>query len=106
MLIRLGRITVLSYFLSAALASPEQIFLGYKDMASFERPEGSLPTLADLLTLETRGSIFYSYARETDLSSRFFDSVPDGTTVFVPTNKAVMALSRKPWVPSCFYLVA
>ncbi|KAG1742625.1 uncharacterized protein EDB91DRAFT_1051678 [Suillus paluster] len=55
----------------------------------------SQPTLADLLTIETSASIYYSYARETEWSSRFpSDSV--WFTVLVPTNKAVMALARKP----------
>lgn len=53
------------------------------------------PTLADLLTIESSASIFYSYARELELSSILSD--PSARlTVFVPTNKAVMALSRKP----------
>ncbi|KAF8191445.1 hypothetical protein K438DRAFT_1591144 [Mycena galopus ATCC 62051] len=53
------------------------------------------PTLADLLTIESSTSIFYSYARELTLSNMFSEK---GTaiTVLVPTNKAVMALSRKP----------
>lgn len=53
------------------------------------------PSLADLLTIETSASIFYSYARETVFSERFED---DGvkSTLLVPTNKAVMALARKP----------
>ena len=55
------------------------------------------PTLADLLTIEPSASIFYSYARELKLSSMF--SEPDAKlSLFVPTNKAVMALSRKPSV--------
>jgi len=53
------------------------------------------PTLADLLTIERSASIFYTYARETELSSKFTDE-NNRLTLFVPTNKAVMALSRKP----------
>jgi hypothetical protein len=55
------------------------------------------PSLADLLTIEPSASIFYSYARELELSSQF-STIDDGTkwTLLVPTNKAVMALSRKP----------
>jgi hypothetical protein len=53
------------------------------------------PSLADLLTIESSTSIFYSYARETELSERFGnDEVM--STLLVPTNKAVMALARKP----------
>ncbi|RDB15524.1 hypothetical protein Hypma_004266 [Hypsizygus marmoreus] len=55
----------------------------------------SKPTLADLLTIEQSASIFYSYAREIELSTRFADESVN-STVFVPTNKAVMALARKP----------
>ncbi|KAF8515776.1 hypothetical protein BU17DRAFT_93176 [Hysterangium stoloniferum] len=55
----------------------------------------SLPTLADLLTLEARASIFYSYAREVNTSERFSND-SDALTMFVPTNKAVRALGRKP----------
>ncbi|KAG6876769.1 hypothetical protein C0993_000536 [Termitomyces sp. T159_Od127] len=53
------------------------------------------PTLTDLLTIESSASIFYSYARELELSARFADA-RDRLTVFAPTNKAVMALARKP----------
>lgn len=53
------------------------------------------PSLADLLTIEPSASIFYSYAREVELSHIFGDL--DGeNTLLVPTNKAVMALARKP----------
>ena len=53
------------------------------------------PTLADQLTIEPSASIFYSYARELELSSIF--SEPGAkVSLFVPTNKAIMALSRKP----------
>ncbi|KAG6812436.1 hypothetical protein H0H92_002902 [Tricholoma furcatifolium] len=55
----------------------------------------STPTLADLLTIETSASIFYSYARELELSSTFADPRAK-STIFAPTNKAVMALARKP----------
>lgn len=58
------------------------------------------PSLADLLTLQSRVSIFYSYARETEYSALLSDDSPSGQTngisLFVPTNKAVMALARKP----------
>jgi len=53
------------------------------------------PTLEDLLTIESSASIFYTYARETELSSRLTDETSQ-LTLFVPTNKAVMALARKP----------
>ncbi|KAG1793789.1 uncharacterized protein BJ212DRAFT_1571977, partial [Suillus subaureus] len=45
----------------------------------------SQPTLADLLTIEPSASIYYSFSSE----SVWF-------TMLVPTNKAVMALARKP----------
>ncbi|THG94490.1 hypothetical protein EW026_g6994 [Hermanssonia centrifuga] len=53
------------------------------------------PALADLLTIEPSASIFYSYARELELSAEFAD-VNTQRTLLVPTNKAVMALARKP----------
>ncbi|EKM61541.1 uncharacterized protein PHACADRAFT_248219 [Phanerochaete carnosa HHB-10118-sp] len=53
------------------------------------------PTLADLLTIEPSASIFYSYAREVELSKGFADN-DSRLTLLVPTNKAVMALTRKP----------
>lgn len=53
------------------------------------------PTLTDLLTIEPRASIFFSYARELELST-LFAVLDTQTTLFVPTNKAVMALARKP----------
>ena len=53
------------------------------------------PTLADLLTIEPSASIFYSYARELELSS-IFSEPSTKVSLFVPTNKAIMALSRKP----------
>ncbi|KAF8814033.1 hypothetical protein BYT27DRAFT_7082994 [Phlegmacium glaucopus] len=55
----------------------------------------SQPTLADLLTIEPSASIFYSYARELELSSMFSDTSTH-VSLLVPTNKAIMALSRKP----------
>ena len=53
------------------------------------------PSLADLLTIEPSASIFYSYARELELS-RIFGDLSQNNTLLVPTNKAVMALPRKP----------
>lgn len=63
------------------------------------------PSLADLLTIESSASIYFSYARETEFSKEF--SVVDSQlTLLVPTNKAVMALTRKPYgrmFLSCLY---
>ena len=53
------------------------------------------PTLADLLTIERSASIFFSYARETSLNGLFSDETAMNT-ILVPTNKAVMALAKKP----------
>jgi len=56
-----------------------------------------LPTLADLLTIESTTSIFYSYARElASASNMFSDAHSAPVTLVAPTNKAVMALARKP----------
>ena len=61
------------------------------------------PRLSDIMTLEPRASIFFSYARESaKLSGILSGEVEneDGKkyTVFVPINRAVMALPRKPYV--------
>ncbi|KZO94100.1 hypothetical protein CALVIDRAFT_485014 [Calocera viscosa TUFC12733] len=58
----------------------------------------SEPTLADLLTVHTIASIWYDYAREVEpVSLRLSDtSGTSKSTLFVPVNKAIMALHRKP----------
>jgi hypothetical protein len=74
-------------------ASDNQIFMGgQSDHTPLTTPQ---PTLADLLTIEPSASIFYSYARELKLSSILFEPSAQ-VSLFVPTNKAIMALSRKP----------
>jgi len=57
----------------------------------------NLPTLADVLTIEPSLSIFYSYARELDLS-RLLSDDSARMTLLAPKNKAVMAMHRKPCV--------
>lgn len=64
---------------------------------SFVPDKHSKPTLADLLTIQQTASIFYSYARELELS-RIFEDRTQELTLLVPVNKAVMALARKPYV--------
>ena len=68
-------------------------------MSSSEEPfvpqTHARPTLHDLLTIESSASIFFSYARETDISARFQDA-DAALTLLVPTNRAVMALPKKP----------
>jgi hypothetical protein len=54
------------------------------------------PTLFDLLTIHPSVSIFFSYARETELSARFEAAGSPAITLFAPTNHAVMALPQKP----------
>lgn len=62
----------------------------------FGRPSTThIPTLFDLLTIEPTTSIFFSYARELELS-RLLVNLDSNITLLVPTNKAVMALARKP----------
>ncbi|KAH9829439.1 uncharacterized protein C8Q71DRAFT_790200 [Rhodofomes roseus] len=65
------------------------------ESAPYTPQTNSQPTLADLLTIESSASIYYSYARETELSTLFGDESAH-LTLLVPTNKAVMALARKP----------
>lgn len=78
------------------MLSEEQIIINHPSGSPDYVPQTtSKPTLADLLTIESSTSIFYSYARELELSSSLSDT-SSKLTLFVPTNKAVMALSRKP----------
>lgn len=62
------------------------------------------PSLADLLTIESSASIYFSYARETEFSKEF-SVIDNQLTLLVPTNKAIMALTRKPYARflSCSY---
>jgi hypothetical protein len=70
------------------------------------------PRLSDVMTLEPQASIFFSYARESArlggiLSSEVGNEDGRKYTVFVPMNRAVMALPRKPYVrPRAFQCAA
>ena len=78
------------------VCAQEQIPLGSTRMPETYTPlTNEKPTLADLLTIEPSASIFYTYAREVELSKTFADKA-SRLTLLVPTNKAVMALARKP----------
>ncbi|KAF9266803.1 hypothetical protein L218DRAFT_857113 [Marasmius fiardii PR-910] len=65
------------------------------DEPDYSPQVNNVPTLADLLTIESSTSIFYSYARELELS-RLLSEESAQLTLLAPTNKAVMALARKP----------
>jgi hypothetical protein len=58
------------------------------------------PMLSDQLSLEPQASIFFTYARESAKASGILEGGEyngvEQFTVFVPTNKAIMALARKP----------
>lgn len=58
------------------------------------------PMLSDKLALESDASIFFEYARQSYRTSGILSGLGEyggqKFTVFVPTNKAVMALARKP----------
>ncbi|TFK21550.1 hypothetical protein FA15DRAFT_672482 [Coprinopsis marcescibilis] len=90
----------LPYFLLSLLLTPvlasqsEQIPMAIPN-EDYVPQVSSKPSLADLLTIESSASIFYSYARELELS-RGLSQRDMKMTLFVPTNKAVMALARKP----------
>ena len=87
--------TVLFPLISLVCAStPEQIIMD-SPHDLFVPEKHAQPTLADLLTIDQSVSIFYSYARELELCKMFNDNTIK-STIFVPTNKAVMALTRKP----------
>lgn len=82
----------LSVFLPTMAYMDEQTVL--KD--DFISPKiHSKPSLADLLTIDKSVSIFYTYARELELSGSFIDDQAR-LTILAPTNEAVMALGRKP----------
>ncbi|KAJ3818817.1 hypothetical protein F5880DRAFT_1490746 [Lentinula raphanica] len=95
--------TVLSLASLSFPATAEQTVFSHQDTMN----ANDMPSLADLLTIESSVSIFYSYARELALSELFNKQVGlkeelgrananGGLTLLVPTNKAVMALARKP----------
>ncbi|TFY71804.1 hypothetical protein EVG20_g1205 [Dentipellis fragilis] len=97
MLLRSALLLVLPLLVKSSL--DEQIALPADSgiMPETEQPTvlHSQPTLYDLLTIEPAASIFFSYARETEMS-RLFEDINAKSTVLVPTNKAIMALTRKP----------
>ena len=76
--------------LAPALAN-EQTVMGEAQTNLFR----STQTLADFLTIEPSASIFYDYARGTDLGNKLNDK-SSVITVLVPNNKAVMKLAKKP----------
>ncbi|KAG8736654.1 hypothetical protein FRC10_009062 [Ceratobasidium sp. 414] len=64
--------------------------------STFVNPAG--PTLADVLTLEQSSSIFYAYLRDLpEVVARLTDvGGVVQSTLFVPRNRAVVGLARKP----------
>jgi hypothetical protein len=78
-----------------AVAAADQIPLPNAPMDANLPTSNARLTLFDLLTIEPRTSIFFSYARELELGRLFVD-MDSKLTLLVPTNKAVMALARKP----------
>ena len=86
---------LLSISLSSASSLGEEQIIMTESSPEYTPQTTVKPTLADLLTIEPSASIFYSYARELELSSILSDT-SSKLTIFVPTNKAVMGLSRKP----------
>ncbi|KAI0800607.1 hypothetical protein C8Q74DRAFT_1214484 [Fomes fomentarius] len=97
---RLQLLSLLVLPLLAWASTDEQMVLPSTQDGRSEEPfvpvtYSGKPSLADLLTIETSSSIFYSYAREVEISKLFSD--PNArSTVLVPSNKAVIALPRKP----------
>lgn len=78
-----------------AAAAADQIVFPHTPMGNNQPASNVRPTLFDLLTIESGSSIFFSYARELELSRLFVDADAK-LTLLVPTNKAVMALAKKP----------
>ena len=84
-------------FLASASTDDQMVLPGVDKEPFVPVVNSGKPLLADLLTIESSASIFYSYARELELSKLFGD--PNArNTLLVPTNKAVIALPRKPYV--------
>ena len=87
---------LVAFALPAAVLSSSFDQVIIPPMAAIPAPEvHSTPNLFDLLTIEPSASIFFSYARETR-TSELFVSTTSNITLLVPTNRAVMALARKP----------
>ncbi|KAH9950948.1 hypothetical protein B0H21DRAFT_818782 [Amylocystis lapponica] len=84
-------------FFTSAFSDEQMVLPGSSDASEVYTPltHADKPTLADLLTIEPSASIFYSYARENELS-QLFGNEASSNTLLVPTNKAIMALARKP----------
>ncbi|QRW08962.1 FAS1 domain-containing protein [Ceratobasidium sp. AG-Ba] len=87
-----GLVALVSYTAGSQLPLSPPIIM----TDTFVNPAG--PTLADLLTLQQSSSIFYDYLRDLpDVVNRLTDSSGNvQSTVFVPRNKAVVQLARKP----------
>jgi hypothetical protein len=79
-------------------AAEQTIFSNPFYFADDEALIHDMPSLADVLTITPSASIFYSYARGLQLSE-LLTAEGHQHTLFVPVNKAVMALARKPYVP-------
>lgn len=102
---RLLASTILLFLLSSLVTAQDdflkqmdsQITLGGQNIDRSGRPDSETqkPLLSDVLTIQNSASIFYSYARETD-TGKLLSKDGARITVFAPTNKAVMALARKP----------
>ncbi|CAK5279430.1 unnamed protein product [Mycena citricolor] len=80
--------------LRALASQSEQVVMDHDSV--YVPQQSQRPSLADLLTIQSSASIFYSYARELETSTVFSSLTHEPVTLLVPTNKAVMSLSRKP----------
>lgn len=89
-------LSLLSVFIAPLVQSSQ---LPMNSAASSEQPLSSgEPTLYDLIMIDRRATIFGDYVRSvSDITGRLSDRNVM-TTVLVPTNKAVLALARKPYV--------
>ena len=112
----LALLSTTAAFATAQLVFPnldrDQLFKSLMDETHQNKPDSlpidyddfvRAPRLSDVMTLEPQASIFFSYARESAKFSGILSGEvenEDGKkyTVFVPMNRAVMALPRKPYV--------
>ncbi|KDQ12241.1 hypothetical protein BOTBODRAFT_34524 [Botryobasidium botryosum FD-172 SS1] len=87
---------VSALFLVVPVVSARLVMPLPKQQAPFDQFSSGPPTLVELLTVQSSSSIFYDYLREIPQFSERIADRSVNTTLFVPSNKAVVALPRKP----------
>lgn len=93
-------LTILSSAMASQFPIPPLPQTPDADMPGTYHPEVvDMPSIADVLNSQSRSTIFYDYLREIDSISKMVSTNHGNElTLLVPTNKAVIALPRKPCV--------